>query len=333
MVLETMPNKETTEAEKKPESKIWVVFLVVFLILAAVSALIYYHILSKDWRDRYLTYENSRFGYSIEYPLEWTLGSAPINNDGRDISSPDGEIFCNVFGFANSILSESGEPQTLDEYIDWIAETNGVTFSKREEIKIDGEEGILIQYESMDNWTRAIYTLNEEGGVGFWCNYEDEELLSSQSDIFSHMVDSVRLNSSEEYGFGYDSCETLLSGTVAPLKDLQTLFDEDYTGVTMIERESWDQELLPEGVIDLEGEGYYCLPTPVEFDNEDLKGVYSEPMVTRVEWKCELEYGDYKYLESDSEKLEDYQNSGYVCEQKRCKEENKSDSIVYLCTK
>ncbi len=54
-----------------------------------------------------------------------------------------------------------------------------------------------------------------------------------------------------------------------------------YTEVTVLSRENWDETKLPEEVIKLENEGYTCYPMPLEFNAD-----YTE--VTLVEWTCEM---------------------------------------------
>jgi uncharacterized membrane protein YukC len=75
-------------------------------------------------------------------------------------------------------------------------------------------------------------------------------------------------------------------GSVATLQDVYVFEDTSYTEVTITSREHWDQERLPQQVIDLENEGYVCYPLPLEFDFDDSGAV---PAVTVVEWTCEGE--------------------------------------------
>ena len=337
MNLEMMLNKEKTELEKTSlnKKKGWFLVLIIVVILAIIFGLIYYFILSKDWQGRWLVYENSRFGYSIEYPVDWTLGSAPTNNDGRNITSLDEETTCSVFGFANSLLSDSGDPQTLDEHVDWILTNEDVDLISREEVEIDGEEAIFIHYNSMGRVIKAVYTLNQEEGLGFWCSYYGSDSTEKNSEIFESMVSSIKvgLNLSSESVSGSNSCQNLLSGVITPLMDLQTIVDDQYTEVTITDREYWDTSKLPGQVTSFEQDGYYCLPTPIDFENQEPIGIDSEPVVTKVEWKCELEYTDWQYLEEDSSQISALEADGYRCEEEQCAYDNGENSKVILCTR
>lgn len=49
----------------------------------------------------YLTYENTRFGYSIDYPSYFIKGEEPVNNDGLIFTSPDSSAKLTVYGSNN----------------------------------------------------------------------------------------------------------------------------------------------------------------------------------------------------------------------------------------
>ena len=86
-------------------------------------------------------------------------------------------------------------------------------------------------------------------------------------------------------------------------------------------------------MVDYEKEGYICYPTPLEFNSPENEGnILPQPEVTKVEWQCELEYEDYKYIESDSLEKDALVSDGYSCESVACDKDGNDDSIL-LCTK
>jgi serine/threonine-protein kinase len=60
--------------------------VVTFLKILVVAALAASPAFAENWRR----YHNERFGVSAETPAGWTMGEAPVNDDGRKFSSPDG---------------------------------------------------------------------------------------------------------------------------------------------------------------------------------------------------------------------------------------------------
>jgi hypothetical protein len=333
-----MPNKDDQKIEKMeaeaPKSKnnclIIVIALAAVIILAVIVVIAIYYLFFSEWRGRTYTYENARFGYSIDYPLDWTLGEAPTNNDGRDFTSDDEEALCSVFGFANALTSESGGHQSLDEYIDWMLTDGEIELLKRETTKVDGENATYLLYNSMGSVMEAVYTLNSEQGVGFWCSYKDRGIQKKFHKIFSSMQKSIKLDIGESVSFGGKDCDSLLSGATAPLKDLKTFYDTSYNEVTIIERESWDRKKLPGDVAKSEDSGYTCYPSPMEFNQSQEGDNLSQPEVTKVEWQCELNYSDWKYLANESSEINDYKSNGYSCNQEQC-DDNGGSSSVTLC--
>ncbi len=332
----TPNNIEQQKDNKEPQKKRspWVVVLVVGIILLFIIAAVFlYYYFNQEWRGRTYSYENSRFAYSVDYPIDWTLGEAPTNNDGRDISSNEDEVLCSIYGFNNSLTSESGGPQSLDEFVDWMLSNEEIDLIERSDVKIDEADARRLLYNSMGNVMEAVYTLNKEDGLGFWCSYPDDKIRKKYSKTFEGMFKSIKLDIGESVDFGGDNCDALLSGVSIPLIDMDTIVDASYTGVTMIDRDSWDREKLPAKVIENENNGYVCYPTPLEFNSEESGGdELSQPEVTKVEWLCELEYEDFKYINSDDPEKDLLISSGYGCESVSCEKDGLDDSVL-LCTK
>ncbi len=129
-------------------------------------------------------------------------------------------------------------------------------------------------------------------------------------------------------------CENLLGNVIVPLEDMQTFEDEEYTAVTITERAAWDQESLPEEVLDLETKGYNCYPLPLEFEeSEEVPGMNIEPEVSKVQWNCELPYSEYNYLEGpDFETKNSLEEAGFTCEEEECVNDQ-GESFVWFCFK
>ena len=325
--------EQPVEEEKPPKKRsLWGAVLLVAIVILIIIAAGYYF-LDREWRGRTFTYENSRFGYSVEYPIDWTLGEAPTNNDGRNISSDKDEVLCSIFGFTNSLTSESGGPQSLEEYIDWMLSDDEIDLIEKSDAEIDQADAKYLHYISMGSVMEAVYTLNKEDGLGFWCSYQNDTIRNKYSKTFITMSESIKLEVSGSVEFGGSSCETYLSGVSIPLIDTNTFVDTTYTEVTLIDSDSWDREKLPAEVIENEENGYTCYPTPLEFNSEESGGdELSQPEVTKVEWQCELEYEDFRYIETDDTGKESLVSSGFSCESISCDKDDKDNSIL-LCTK
>jgi len=127
-------------------------------------------------------------------------------------------------------------------------------------------------------------------------------------------------------------CENLLANVIIPLEDIQTFEDEEYTSVTTTERAAWDQESLPEEVLNLETKGYNCYPLPLEFEEgKEVPEMNIEPEVSKVQWNCELEYSKYNYLEgSDLETKNSLEEAGFTCEQEECANDQ-GETFVWFC--
>ena len=309
------------------------------LILAVVVILIVVLL----WpRGEFKTYENSRYNFSVDYPASWTLGEAPTNNDGREFISQDESVTCRAYGFANALTNEQGEPQSLEEFVDWLTADTRVgeglytNVIERTNTTLDGQNALYLLMEQDMDLVEATYALGPEEGRGLVCYYNDKEEWKKYKNVFEKMKNSFKMTT-EQVSFGSFSCSNLLAGASTPFKDLQTFFDEEYTEVTITSREFWDRNKLPKQVLDLENKKYTCYPMPAEFeDNEPEGGVMAEPAVTEVEWTCELEYNDWKYLEgNDTTGKQATEKAGFTCEKQNCFTDGPmiNEAIVWLCTK
>ncbi|HHA18208.1 MAG TPA: hypothetical protein ENK70_00685 [Methylophaga sp.] len=134
---------------------------------------------------------------------------------------------------------------------------------------------------------------------------------------------------------GIEESDNLVTGVITPFKDFQQFTDTNYTEVTMTSRNSWNKNKLPKKVTQLEKQGYTCYPMPLEFDNSASDGgMHAEPVVTKVEWSCELEYDRYKYLSNDqASQKKILENQGYTCVEEECLTDGTDSDFVWLCTK
>ncbi|MFH1509492.1 MAG: hypothetical protein ABIE68_04975 [bacterium] len=146
--------------------------------------------------------------------------------------------------------------------------------------------------------------------------------------------DDLNNNDSGEFVSYSENCNNLVNNSI-PLKDKQTFFDTNYTAVTLTSRDAWDQEKLPAQVTELESQDYICYPMPYDFSEySEPAGINAELEVTKVQWDCELEYNDYKYLESsETTTREDLVTNGYSCKEQECEENDGTESSIWLCAK
>lgn len=326
---------------KKPLK--WLFMIIVFIVLAIFLFALWKIFLNTRWLDlKRATYENSRYNFSLKYPRDWILGEQETNNAGREIYSPDETAICYAYGFANALMNDQGNPQSLEEFIDWLfnkdSDSNISAILHRQADSLSGKPAISLLIELESGYKEAIYILNKENGIGFYCIYPDMESMNKYTGDYSHMVDSFEIKSdldSETTKIGTEDCANLLNGTITPFKDLQSIVDSNYTEVTIISREFWNRKRLPKKVIDLEDAGYRCYPMPLEFDsNTPDDSVYSEPAVKTVEWQCELEFNDWKYFnKNDSSEIQTAEKSGYNCTEEKCFTNNTKQSSVWLCAK
>jgi len=142
------------------------------------------------------TYENSRFGFSVDYPGGWSLAEAPTNNDGREFNSPDGDIACRGYGFNNSLLNDQGEPQTLSEFVDWLTENPEIEkVLERNNTTMDSKEAQELVTLNNGITARAVYALGTETGIGLVCSYPNKEIMDKQDENFATMKQSFAIKS------------------------------------------------------------------------------------------------------------------------------------------
>ncbi|MBU1084816.1 MAG: PsbP-related protein [Candidatus Beckwithbacteria bacterium] len=145
---------------------------------------------SGDWA----IYENDRYGFAVDYPASWTLGEAPTNNHGREFISPDKKITCRGYGFYNSLTGESGEPQTLEEFSDWMLTEEIIVRAGKEETTLDDEKAIELVWETEDGLAfQGIFTLYQEQGYGLSCVFESEEARKAFGPRFRIMVSGFNI--------------------------------------------------------------------------------------------------------------------------------------------
>ncbi|MFH1597884.1 MAG: hypothetical protein ABIB97_02320 [Patescibacteria group bacterium] len=132
-------------------------------------------------------YENSRYGFSLNYPASWTLADPPTNNDGRTFISPEEDITCMAYGFNNALA------QTLDEYVDFILESE--TLVERTTTTLADNIAVRIVTESDNKINEAVYALGEATGLGFYCVFANNEDRETVADNFDEMLASFQSDS------------------------------------------------------------------------------------------------------------------------------------------
>lgn len=177
------------------KSLTWLVIIVII-----VTAIIIYSF-SGNWSDLDReTYENTRYGFSFMYPADWTLGEAETNNTGVEIYSPNDEALCYAYGFENALINEMGEPQTLNEFINWLTDKGNspdiVEVLQRNDSTLGGQLAIRLLIERRTDYQQAIYTMGKETGIGFYCIYPDLDKINNYSDEFDQMMTSFEITSS-----------------------------------------------------------------------------------------------------------------------------------------
>ena len=310
----------------------------IIFIIAIIIVVIFFIFLQSRKYDDWNVYENSRYSFSVEYPSNWKLGETEANNAGREIISPKNEAACYVYGFTNALLNDIDEPQTINEFIDWLIIPNlEIELLERKEMYLGEEEGIYLLTEQQEGIREAIYILNNEEGRGLYCFYENESVYKKLGTVFEKMTESFKASNLSGDSVNTNECVDLLNGAIIPLKDLEIFRDTKYTEVTITSREAWDKDKLPKQVIDLESKDYNCYPMPTDFEVSSLENqIMIEPAVTEVEWSCELEYDDWKYLEASNEdEKRQMEEVGFTCEKETCFTNGSiiDDVYAWLCFK
>jgi len=307
-----------------------VVLSLSFLVLVTTGYLVLTEMMVGGWER----YENSRYNFSFLYPKGFLMNEAPGNNDGRGFLSEDGTIYCHGYGFYNALFNEGGEPQSLDEFVEWLTGIGGVEVIEKEGSSLGGEKGIKVVSLEEGKIKEAVYVLGEESGRGLSCVYDDRGVMEEFRDRFERMRESFYFIGSldgDEVLTGEDRCSNYLEGVVEPVEDLVSFFDDKYPEVVVTPREYWDDNLLPVKVGEYEGKGYQCYPEPYEFGE---KGEGVEREVKSVMWRCEVSYDELRYLEV--EKVEEKDRllvEGYSCEKRECLGESGDDGYIWFCFK
>jgi len=311
----------------------------ILILLAAVLFIIaagFYIFQKTKWQ----TYENARYSFSLNYPSGWQLGEPEASNAGRELLSPEEEIYCYAYGFQNVIITEDNDTQTLEEFVDWLYEEQNIKVIEEKEAVLGGHKAFKVISEEGGKIKDAVYVLGQDTGRGLFCIFESQEARNKFQQTFDKMIESFKVEVSlDEGGEGniytqsWVGCENLLSGAVAPLKDLQTFLDESYTEVVNISREYWDTDRLSEEVLELQKKDYFCYPMPFEYkESQEVPGMHIVPEVKKVQWTCELEYTNWQYLDGkDLEKKASLEKQDYTCEEKSCLDAEGNQSFVWLC--
>lgn len=183
-----MPN-DLKQSTKK------VIFLILFaVILVGIIAIVIFT-LTTPWLGKWKTYENSRYNFSLKYPSNWKLGEAPTNNDGRTFISPQAEVECWAYGFANALSNESGEPQNLDEFVNFLTSDGETEIVKKDQTKLSGNRAIRLLTKETDTVTDMVYALGKETGYGFACTFDNIDSQQDFEPTFKEMLESFLINS------------------------------------------------------------------------------------------------------------------------------------------
>ncbi len=293
---------------------------------------------TSDWK----TYSNTRYEFRIDYPSGWTLGEAESNNAGRELYSSNEEAYCYVYGFENALQNDQGNPQSLDEFIDWLAAEDGsgagfnVRVKERNESTLAKEDAVHLLVEEDGSIKESVYALGKETGIGFFCTYRNMDTRNEYKSIFDKMRSGFRLDNqlNDDVAKELGACDDFVAGVFTPLKDRQIFYDDKYTEVTITSYEAWDRDRLPTQVTNLESRGYDCFPMPSDFDGGEAEGdVLPQPEVTMVEWSCELEYEEWEYLQGLEAMQPPDKFKEYSCSKEDCWSDDGSDGYVWLCTK
>lgn len=310
----------------------WLIITIVIIIIAVLA---YFFWWQKE--EEWPSYENSRYSFSLEYPSTWQLGEAETTNAGREFTSEDDDIYCYAYGFENAIITDDGDPQTLEEFIDWMKDEPNFELINGKQTDLGGYPAVELVTSADGKIRQAVYVLGKETGRGLFCVFENLKEKKNFGKDFLRIRKSFRIFVSldgEEVG-EVERCENLLAGLLIPLKDFQSFEDEIYTEVVITSRDAWDKEKLPKKVIELEEDGYICSPQVLEFEETfQVPGMHIEPEVKKVGWNCELEYEEWEYLDKDDLKREQsLEKKGYTCKKQDCLGEKGQLDYIWFCYK
>ena len=312
--------------------------IIIGLLIIVVLGIVAFFILkSPDWK----TYENMRYKFSVDYPGSWNLGEIETNNTGQTFIDPKTGIECYAYGFINALKNEKNEPQSLEEFINWLVVDQRVgeglytDVIERTNATLDGHNAIHLLMEKDTNIWDAVYALGSEEGRGLYCIYKNMDEREQYKDVFKKIQLSFKMDKTLYAEENKILCSNYLNGVLTPLK-MEQFTDNKYTEVTMTSRNHWDKSRLPKDVLKFENLGYTCTPMPLEFEGgEEENGVVSEPIVTKVQWNCELEYKNYKYLSDDKNiEKDNLEKQGYTCKKEFCLDgATNIENYVWLCAK
>jgi len=168
-----------------------------FFFLLIISALAVYYLFFQGKDEGWQTYTNSRYEFSVDYPLSWALGEQETNNAGREMRSPKGSEICYAYGFENALVNEQGEQQTLQEFIDWLYNNSPDTkVLEQKQTSFCGQQGIEILSESKGVIKIAVYALGKETGRGLFCTFQSMAEKNKFSDKFHAMAESFKTKAS-----------------------------------------------------------------------------------------------------------------------------------------
>ena len=162
------------------------------IILLAIILIIVVYILKNQSTDQWKIYENSRYQFSLNYPSDWQLGEEPTNHDGMVFSSPDGKKECRAYGFNNVLTGTNNQPQSLNEYIDWLI-SNDVRVISKKQSKLGDHEAIQLVTEEGSLISEAIYALGKESGRGLVCTFGNALDQQNFSLTFEAMTASFKI--------------------------------------------------------------------------------------------------------------------------------------------
>ena len=294
--------------------KIIVIVFIVIIVLAGIGN----YIVFSGWPS----YENEQFGFMWHYPKGWELSE---ESSGATVKLAEVGTVCRAYGFENSLIGKSGNPQTLNEFVEWLLNDGDVEIYSQKQTSFAGFDAQEIVWESKKGVYHAIYIISDSNGIGLQCSYRDTSSQKANLQFFNLMkkrfeIDKDYSKSSQEL------CGDLLGGTIVPVRDRVTFIDGDYTEVTTIPRKNWNRDKLLQEVVQKENLGYVCQPIPLTFD-KDLS-------ITSVEWTCESNYKNYEYFEKSNQvKLNSLKSNGHDCEEKVCVRSGGENSSLWFCYK
>lgn len=164
------------------------------IVLAAVI-LIVALFLKNPWSNKWQVYNNSRYQFSLNYPSAWRLGEEPANNDGRVFYSPSNDQECRAFGFTNALTNSRGEPQSLEEYVDWFLSEGNVQMLNRKQTKLSGYDAVQITTQESNLIRVSIYALGKESGRALICTFNNAKSQQEFNETFEQMVSSFKITS------------------------------------------------------------------------------------------------------------------------------------------